>query len=262
MWKGPGLRQLPALVEKAGGGDVRPLGSRFDLENGEVAEAGHAVFVGELAVLDGHAAVDDDVAAGGEGIREDHGGDMISGGEAGGAEGYLFAGPAERGFALELGDPAVAAGVAEEDEVVLGEVGGGDVFIVFDAGVGAEALGVEAVEASEHAEGLGVGFGMPRLTGGPDEEKRVHEGVVDGALLAVGLPEALGGFGEGPAAAGAFEGQLRGGFDGEGLAVDGELPGGGGFLEGEAGDVLGGNFVALAGVEAAGIDVGAVVVFG
>ena len=87
---------------------------------------------------------------------------------------------------VELGDPEIAAGIAEQDHVVNFEVGGRDVLVVLDAQVAAEGGLVLAVEDFENAEGLAVGGGIPGRAGGFDDEERFEKRVVDGGVRRIG----------------------------------------------------------------------------
>ena len=102
--------QLPAFVEQAGGGHTGPFGAGLQFEDAKITEAGQAVLVSELAILDGHRAMEDDVAAGGERVGVDERGRVPGGGEGLGAGAGAVTGPVE-GRALEAGAEAERVGV-------------------------------------------------------------------------------------------------------------------------------------------------------
>ena len=91
----------------------------------------------------------------------------------------------EREFGRNAGEQTVAARIAPEDEIVIGDVGIGDGDVIFDGRCTAEL-------ESPFANGVGHGIGGPLadlvvhgFAGRADHDEGVHEGVVDWALEVV-----------------------------------------------------------------------------
>ena len=87
-------------------------------------------------------------------------------------------------------EDAVAAGVAPEDQIAVGDIGVGDVLIVTHLGVAAKL----AMPFGDGALLFGGGplrdGGRERRAGGRDEDEAIEEGVVDGTLQSVALVQA------------------------------------------------------------------------
>ena len=86
-------------------------------------------------------------------------------------DGDRFASPFQGELGLHLRDPLVAAGIAEEDDIVLREVRVGDVLVVFDSGVRAIVHGIDVVEVLEFAQRMAIGRFVPRCAVGRTSRK-------------------------------------------------------------------------------------------
>jgi hypothetical protein len=179
---------LPVFIEKAGIFD----GVVVDIDDGIVGEFGDLQrvagggFVGER-----EAAVEDDVVLWIEWVRVNENRDLVVEGVSGAGDGEFRAVPMEREFRRDAREQAVAARVAPENEVAVGNVGIGDSSVVFDGSFTAEL-------ETPLADGVGHGGRGPLtdlvvhgLASRADHGKGVQEGVVDWALEAVPFSQML-----------------------------------------------------------------------
>src|SRR5262249_47373892 len=125
-----------------------------------------------------------------ERIRIDQGRITLGGGKTLRADRDCILGPLYRKLSVQLRNPLVTARIAEEDNVVFGQVGFGHVLVVLDERMASEELRPHAVEARESAQRLLIHLVIPGCAGGTNQQERVEKRVVNRALQRMSLVEA------------------------------------------------------------------------
>src|SRR5262249_10260629 len=143
------FRQIPGLVEKSGPDDVTQSRAILDGKQSEVALAGQAEIAWIFTVFSSHPGIQRHISRRVERIGINESRQMHGGGEASLTQSNGLARPAKRQLSVQIGDPAVAAWIAEQHHVVFRQVCLGNVLVIFDQGMTAEVLGVEPVEARQ-----------------------------------------------------------------------------------------------------------------
>ena len=169
-------------------------------------------------------AVEDDVARGIEGIRENENRGVVGGRVGLAAERERLRVPREGELAggEELREDFVGGGVAPEYQVFGGEVGVGERGVGDDGGVAAEDIAPEVAGGGEFVFDPGAELGVERFAGGADEDEGLEKSVGDGTGEAGGFTRAGGGGGsESPFAVRFFEATAEAGVGvAQLLAVD------------------------------------------
>src|SRR5262245_27432810 len=137
---------------------------------------------GQFLLAKGVPAVEHDVAPRRQRVRLNQHGDMIRWRESSPAEPQLFLRPAQRQLWQHLVDPAIAAGVAEQDEMTALHVLFGDVTVILDWQLAPEIAMPLVREALEARLGPRLHSTVPGRARAADAQERGVERIVDGAL--------------------------------------------------------------------------------